>query len=373
MTTREVSHLACAWTTTSGEIRIRISLGIVCGHHKRKRARLRLATCHQAEHFGITKTAQQLQCASLHTSFTPGQHMSKTLLFVIVIALYPLAAVTVQAQESSQSIDIWPKLAPGETTQQRGEELPRRPNETPPVTRVVKISYPTLRVYQPTKTIPNGVGVLILPGGGFGKVVPDMEGSEAATWLNQLGITAFVLSYRTNNDNRKAGLWKRPLQDSQRALRYIRANANRWKLDREKIGLLGFSAGGQVASIHMTATSAAYPREDAVDDASFRPDFALLIYPWNVYDSSTKTLMKEIQITSDTAPTFIVHTHDDRSTSLGAVMIYAGLKQHGVSAELHIYQSGGHGYGTRDRPKSDIGTWTDRGTDWLLQRGLGTR
>lgn len=298
--------------------------------------------------------------------------MRKQFIFgLCVLSTLPLLAVTVPADERPESIDIWPGLAPGEQTKQRGEQMPRRPQEKPPVTRVIKISYPTLEVFRPDEKRANGVGVLILPGGGFGKVVPDMEGSEAARWLNQLGITAFVLSYRTRNNNEKSELWKRPLQDSQRALRYIRAHADHWDLKSDKVGLLGFSAGGQVAAIHSTTSDAAYEPIDAVDKASFRPDFSLFIYPWNVYDAKKQKLVPEIQITSQTPPAFIVHTHDDASTSLGAVMIYAGLKQHGVSAELHVYQTGGHGYGTRPRPQSDIGTWTQRGTDWLIQRGLG--
>ncbi len=197
--------------------------------------------------------------------------MRKQFIFgLCVLSTLPLLAVTVPADERPESIDIWPGLAPGEQTKQRGEQMPRRPQEKPPVTRVIKISYPTLEVFRPDEKRANGVGVLILPGGGFGKVVPDMEGSEAARWLNQLGITAFVLSYRTRNNNEKSELWKRPLQDSQRALRYIRAHADHWDLKSDQVGLLGFSAGGQVAAIHSTTSDAAYEPIDAVDGISFR-------------------------------------------------------------------------------------------------------
>jgi len=111
---------------------------------------------------------------------------------------------------------------------------------------------------------------------------------------------------------------------------------------------------------------------DDVDRFSCRPDFSLLIYPWRVYDDKTSALLPEIRIHDQTPPAILVHTHDDASTSLGAVMLYAGLKKHNVPAELHVYENGGHGYGTRAKPNSNIGTWPDRATDWLVRRGLGT-
>ena len=264
---------------------------------------------------------------------------------------------------------VWPDFAPGEATKLQGELQPFRPNEKPPVSRVVKISQPTLQ-YLPAEK-PNGTAVLILPGGGFGKVVPDMEGSEYATILNRVGISAFVLSYRTKNNPTHVG-WKRPLQDAQRSISLIRANAKKWNINPNRIGLVGFSAGGQVAAKLLTDHGKkSYKRIDETDDVSHRPDFAQLIYPWNIYDKSTGGLLKDINVTKDTPSTFIIHTDDDASTSLGSVLFYAALKKNGVGAELHIYQTGGHGYGTRDRPNSDIGTWSDRSVEWLRQRKFG--
>ncbi len=277
------------------------------------------------------------------------------------------------APEPSEIISIWPDLAPGETTRKTGEALPPRETEKPTITRVENITTPPLAVFPAPKDKANGVGVLILPGGGFGKVVPDMEGSEAAAWLNELGISAFVLSYRTTtgaDEPIKEKPWLRPLQDSQRAMRYLRKHATKFALDPAKIGLLGFSAGGQVAAIHLTQENAFYDAIDEVDEVSHHPDFSMLIYPWNVADGKTGKLMPEITPNEKMPPGFIVHTDDDRSSSLGSALIYLGMKKHGVSGELHIYQNGGHGYGTRDREGSVIGTWTDRGTEWLRLRGL---
>ncbi len=267
---------------------------------------------------------------------------------------------------TAKSLPIWPEFAPGESTRNTGEALPPRETDKPVITRVQNITQPTLDVFPADN--PNGAAVLILPGGGFRYVVPDLEGSEAAQWLNDLGIAAFVLRYRTTE--RADEPWKRPLQDSQRALRWIRAHADDWGIDPNKVGLLGFSAGGQVAGIHLTATEPAYTDQDAVDQQSFRPDFSLLIYPWRIYDDATQSLIAPIQVTKQTPPAFLVHTHDDASTSLGAVHYYAELKKQGVAAELHVYQNGGHGYGTRPRPNSMIGSWTDRATEWLQINGL---
>lgn len=268
--------------------------------------------------------------------------------------------------KSPASRPIWPDFAPGESTRNSGDALPPRETDKPLITRVQNITWPTLDAFPADK--PNGAAVLILPGGGFRYVVPDLEGSEAAQWLNNLGISAFVLRYRTSETTEEA--WRRPLQDSQRALRWIRANADEWDVDPSKVGLLGFSAGGQVAGIHLTSTEPAYPEQDAVDQQSFRPDFSLLIYPWRIYDESSQSLIAPIQVTKQTPPAFLVHTHDDASSSLGAVHYYAELKKQGIPAELHVYQNGGHGYGTRPRPNSAIGTWKDRAAEWFRINGL---
>ena len=286
-------------------------------------------------------------------------------LFLSFILAFTIAA--------AETIPVWPDLAPGETTKKTGDALPARPTDIPPITRVENITSPTLDVFPAPADKANGVGVLILPGGGFGRVVPDMEGAEAAKWLNGLGISAFVLNYRTTtgaDEPITEKPWLRPVQDSQRALRHLRKHAEKFGLDPEKIGLLGFSAGGQVAAIHATQLGTHYEAIDAVDTVSQRPDFLLLVYPWRVADDATETLMPEIVPSEETPPGFIVHTDDDKSSSLGSALIYLGMKRHGVSGELHVYQNGGHGYGTRDRPDSVIGTWTDRGTDWLRLKGL---
>lgn len=267
-----------------------------------------------------------------------------------------------------ESIRIWPNLAPGETSCDEGSPLAVVPTEQPPVSRVTGITCPTLDLYVPRAT-PIQSAILIVPGGGFARVVTNKEGSEAAEWLASIGVAAGVLKYRTAVDG-QIDPWRRPLQDSQRALRVLRKRARDWDLPEDRIGIMGFSAGGQVAAMHMTQENATYQPIDAMDQESVRPSFAMLIYPWNVVQGDGIELRDEIKLTTASPPTFLVHAHDDTSSSLGSVAIYLGLKRHGVPAELHIYQNGGHGYGMRVIPNSDISTWPQRATDWLMRRNL---
>lgn len=282
------------------------------------------------------------------------------------VVLFLLASTAIGIANEPQ--DVWPALAPDETTRSVGDVQAFRPSEIPKVTRVTNITRPTFSVHRPKQ--PNGTGIVILPGGGFGKVVPDKEGTEAAEWLNELGVTAFVLSYRTTTDKNTPG-WLKPLQDSQRLMSLVRLRSAEWGLKTDRIGLLGFSAGGQVAArLLSSGGKASYDRIDMVDEVSFRPNFSLLIYPWTIYDAKTDRLVEGVHVDKTCPVTFLAHTDDDRSSSLGAVLFYAGLKRHGISSELHVYGNGGHGYGLRPVAGSEISTWTSHATHWLGRHGF---
>ena len=280
------------------------------------------------------------------------------------------------AREPDEVIDIWPGRAPGESSRATGEALPRRANEDPPATRVRGITRPQLHVFKPSVATRNGAAVLIFPGGAYNYVVTDKEGSEAADWLNGLGVTAFVVHYRTktagDSSQHDATLppWsERPLQDGQRALSVVRRQAARWRLAPDRIGVLGFSAGGQAAALVTTRFDhRAYEPLDDTDDTSCRPDFSMLIYPWRLIDESTGSLDECLILSKNTPPTFFVHAHNDSATPLASVLMYVALKRHRVSAELHIYATGGHGYGMRPVPKSNVDTWPSRAADWLRQQ-----
>ena len=286
--------------------------------------------------------------------------------FIFVLIL------SIEVAQSSEPIAVWPDFAPGDTESSVGESLPRRPNENPVVTRVVKVSKPTFTIHVPDN--PNGSAAVILPGGGFAKVVPDKEGTEAADWLNEHGITAFVLSYRTSPPDTDVPAWKKALQDAQRTISIIRSRASEWKLNKDRIGMVAFSAGGQVgARLLSVGDDLAYDKIDKIDLISHRPNFAVLIYPWRIYDPQSDALIEGVSVPQDCPPTFLVHTHDDRSSSLGAVLFYAGLKKHGIDAALHVYGNGGHGYGMRPVKGSQIDSWSGHAAHWLVTQGFANQ
>ncbi len=285
---------------------------------------------------------------------------------ILTAALFIACASAAVAGEPK---NVWPQLAPGETAATAGEVLPFRKDENPPVTRVISITRPTFTFWPADR--PNGSAAVILPGGGFGKVVTDKEGTEVAAWLNAHGVSAFVLSYRTTDSTAGIAGWKKPLQDAQRTLSLVRSRAGEWKIDTQRIGLIGFSAGGQVAArLLCDGGRKSYDRIDEVDDVLHRPDFAMLIYPWNLYDRNADTLADDFRVQADAPPTFLVHTDDDRASSLSSVLFYAELKRAGVPSELHVYGKGGHGYGLRPIRDSRISTWPEHAEFWLRTTGF---
>ena len=301
-----------------------------------------------------------------------------TAIAFLIMGMCASLLCSADAREPDAVIDIWTSAAPGETTRHTGTKLARRANENPPATRVKDITRPQLQVFQPPADKRNGVAVLIFPGGGYNYVVTDKEGSEAAEWLNELGITAFVVHYRTKQKppsvQKNAQLppaSERPLQDGQRALSLVRQRAAEWGVNPDRIGVVGFSAGGQAAALVTTRfDERSYKPNDATDKVSCRPDFSLLVYPWRLVDDQTGALNEVFTVSKSTPPTFLVHAHNDSATPLSSILFYTALKKNKVGSELHIYETGGHGYGMRPVEKSDVDTWTDRAEDWLRQRSL---
>jgi len=294
------------------------------------------------------------------------------------------AETTTKARQPDALVTLWEGMAPGESTNNPGNELPRRPNENPPATRVTGITQPAIEVYYATDLdLKNDQSkrpvLLIFPGGAYNYVVRDKEGSEIAAWANKLGITACVLRYRTKREG-DTEHWRRPLQDAQRAIRYIRTHATEWKVDPDRIGVIGFSAGGQLAALTATRFDTnEYEPSTTIDSViggekpesmvSCRPDYAMLLYPWQLVGNEV-ALKEEFSVTKNTPPTFLVHTHDDSQTSLSSIAFYIALKKLKIPAELHIYETGGHGYGLRPVDQSNITTWPDRGEDWLRRRQI---
>ncbi|MBL8825526.1 MAG: alpha/beta hydrolase [Planctomycetaceae bacterium] len=286
---------------------------------------------------------------------------SSELLGIMIASWFSVAA----AAEPQRTINVWPDLAPGETTRSPGEVLPRRATENPPATRIKAITQPQLELFAPPKDKQNGAVMIVCPGGGYSYCVIDKEGAEPAAWLNELGITALVLRYRTK-DTSTLPPYERPLQDAQRAIRLVRQQAAELNIDPARVGICGFSAGGNLAALVATRfEQPAYTALDDTDKLSCRPDFALLGYPAYLYDAKTEQLDPLVTITAKTPPTFLLHTHDDGLTSLGPVYFYAALKRLKIPAELHVYQVGGHGYGLRPVAGANIDTWVQPAAAWL--------
>ncbi|MFA6086572.1 alpha/beta hydrolase [Mucilaginibacter sp.] len=248
--------------------------------------------------------------------------------------------------------------------------------------KVSNVVDPTLTVYLPQNPKPNSMAVIICPGGGYSYLVVNGEGADVARAFNARGIVAFVLKYRLPSDlimqNREIG----PLQDAQRALQIARTRAAEWHIDPAKIGIMGFSAGGHLASTLATHYQKALI--DNPDNVSLRPDFALLLYPVITFQDSilhkgskkaligenaspekVKEYSNELQVTSDTPPTFLVAASNDKVVPVAnSINYYIALQKHGVKAEMHIYQEGGHGFGLNNPTTKD--KWIDHCYNWLI-------
>ncbi len=250
---------------------------------------------------------------------------------------------------------------------------------------ISKVSRPSLTAYLPPKAQANGTAVIICPGGGYSVLAAGHEGSDVAREFNKQGIAAFVLKYRIPDDatmiNKEIG----PLQDAQQAIKTVRERAKEWNIDPKRIGIMGFSAGGHLASTagtHYAKAVIANP-----NNTSLRPDFLILIYPVISFDDSIghrgsrdnligknppeekkKYYSNELQVTADTPPSFLVHAGDDDVVlPENSIRFYQALLAHHVSAELHLYQNGGHGFGMYLPKSKDL--WMERCLNWMVGNG----
>jgi len=237
--------------------------------------------------------------------------------------------------------------------------------------RRTNISQPRLVVYAPKADVKKtGTGIIVIPGGGFGRLADTHEGSDACAWLADQGVVAFLLLHRTPT-NKHTAPHAGPVQDAQRAVSIVRRRAAEFGVDPQRLGVLGFSAGGQVAIIAAT-NDLKYPVPAGAETVSHKPDFLLLLYPWQIYNAETKSLRSEIRLDHGLPPTFIAQMGDDRgSLPQGSTLLYLELINRQVPAEIHIYEKGGHGFGMQTRPNATgPGDWPARASDWLRLRGL---
>ena len=277
-------------------------------------------------------------------------------------------------------VEIWPGKVPDESGGIGPERIRMSPaldrkqvEVTEPTRMITDVTNPTITIYRPVTEKNTGTAMLICPGGGYWNLYWELEGEEVAAWLNSIGVTGIILKYRVPRrpDEPKGEPARRPLQDAQRALSLIRSRAKEWGIHPQRIGIVGFSAGGHLAIA--TATSfdkRTYEPIDDVDKISCRPDFAIPVYSGYLKAKDKDELAPGLRIPTNTPPIFFVHGGDDIiSPPEHSVLMYLALKRAGVPAELHVYANTTHDFGVRtnDRPYSK---WTARCTDWLRDGGL---
>jgi acetyl esterase/lipase len=282
--------------------------------------------------------------------------------FAILIAFASLAA-------ERPVIDVWPGTAPGEAKEIGPEEFrPPQAKQKADVQRLTNVSKPTLTLFQPPDGKRNGAAMIICPGGGYSILAWDLEGTEVAEWLNSIGVTALVLKYRVpRRDGDMAN--KLPLMDAQRSMSLVRSKASELAIDPQRIGILGFSAGGNLAAATcLRCEQRQYDKVDAADEVSCRPDFGVLVYPAYLVDSSSN-LKPEYQPTKQSPPMFCALALDDRVAVDSSIALTRALKTAGVPAELHVYDSGGHGFGLR-KSEDPCHTWPARCAEWMEHREL---
>lgn len=276
----------------------------------------------------------------------------------LLLLLFAISASIASAQPPAV-VDVWPEgKMPG-----NGAKDPEthRPSKDP-YTRITNVSRPTLTLFPAPLADKPAPAMIVCPGGGYGYVVIDKEGTEIARWLNSVGITALVLKYR--NPNNRAGA----LQDLQRSLSLARVNAAAWNLDPARLGVIGFSAGGNLAAkASAPLEPRSYPALDAVDEKSCRPDFAVLVYPAYLNDKAGH-VAPDLNLKAAIPPTLIVHSHDDKTHVVGSQIYHAALLEAKIAHEFLCYPTGGHGYGLHcDR---DAKAWPEHALAWLGKVGM---
>lgn len=270
------------------------------------------------------------------------------------------------------TLNLWPSTPPGGIPENIGKEEWIPGNETPPIVRVQNVSIPTLALYKAAK--PSGTCVVIFPGGGYNILAYNHEGSEIAQWFNSIGVTAVVVKYRIP---RRAGLEKHqaPLQDAQRAIRLVRAQAEQFGIQKDRIGVLGFSAGGHLAVMAATQYRvSAYQPVDEIDQIDCRPNFAIPIYPAYMMEDekekkSSVGLSDLVLIDKNTPPMFVSVADRDANRAAASARLFTKLYEAGVPAEIHIVSGKAHGYGIRS-DRGRVAQWNKNCENWLRDSGM---
>ena len=302
-----------------------------------------------------------------------------TLLFTFILAFTLKAQKPYSDEYQSRYKNLYEGAIPNsKTTQNKQKTVLNKDNYV----FTTEISTPTIARFDPLKNLKNGTAVIICPGGGYWGTADKQEGTDVAKMLNSWGITAFVLRYRMPDSATMIDSKIGPLQDAQYAIRWVRKNAKKWNLKENRIGIMGFSAGG-----HLAATASTHfqtqTTPSVLDSISARPDFSMLIYPVislkselthagsrdkllgkNASLENIKSFSNEEQVTEKTPPTFLVHSADDKIVPVeNSLEYYKSCLKNKVPVEMHLYPKGGHGYGMNIPNTND--KWTERLHNWL--------
>jgi endo-1,4-beta-xylanase len=271
-----------------------------------------------------------------------------------------LVAFAAVAAAEPQVILLWPNGAPG-SEGKTGEETGRVSPQGDHI--IAGIHHPSITAYLPAKDA-TGAAVIIAPGGGHSELWMDHEGYNVAKWLSEHGVAGFVLKYRLAREKGSTyTIEGTSLADTQRAIRLVRSRAAEWGIRPDRIGVMGFSAGGELAALAATRFDAGNPgAADPVERESSKPSFQALIYP---------AIPKEMKLSKETPPAFLACGENDRQDiSQGLPELYLALKRAGGVAELHVYTGVGHGFGLRETTRGPVSTWTARFHEWLDARGF---
>lgn len=290
-----------------------------------------------------------------------------------VISAFVLSAATA-CLGAEAPIHLWPGTPPGDTGTLGVEKDMTKPSDNlvagRPVLRIGNVSDPTITLYRAPAERNTGAAVVVCPGGGYYILAIDLEGSEVCEWLNSIGVNAILLKYRVPRREGRPE-YAAPLQDVQRAFGLVRFHSREWGIDPKRVGVLGFSAGGNLCAVLSAHTAArTYPRVDEADDASCRPDFQILVYPaYLAKEDNNFAINPDVAVSASTPPTFLVMAQDD-PVHVENILVYGqALQQAKVPMEMHLYPTGGHGYGLR--PSNDyVTTWPRRAADWMRSRGI---
>lgn len=307
----------------------------------------------------------------------------------LLLALQPFAApaavpTTWQPPAGTTELPLWPDgqvMAPPKLKgpEQVSETVSKASGEH--WMMVQNVAVPTLTVF-PAKGRPSGTAVMVVPGGGYNVLAMDLEGSEICDWLTAQGVTCALLKYRVPasgpNWDRECNCRDIPavpmaLQDAQRAMGLLRAQAAHWKIDPQRLGVIGFSAGGHVVAGLSTHPQRSYAALDAADTQSSRPDFAMLLYPGHLWVRKDDSLEKDIVVDAKVPPTFIVQAADDPTDDVRHALTYQrALIEAGVPVEMHLFARGGHAFGLRlkDAP---VSAWPGMAERWMHDIGMLTK